>query len=71
MFDGKRFFPDTGTPMLKIARISTEFEDCEPEPFTVATVKLKSLTMVLTADSGAPSRTLGPGLGPLRRSRRG
>jgi hypothetical protein len=42
--DGKRFFPDTGTPIWKMARSSTVFELCEPEPFAVATWIEKSLT---------------------------
>ena len=33
MFEGKRFFPETGTPIWKMARRSTVFELCEPEPF--------------------------------------
>ena len=44
MFDGNRFFPETGTPIWKIARSSTVFELCEPEPFAVATWMEKSFT---------------------------
>ena len=44
MLEGKRFFPETGTPIWKIARSSTVFELCEPEPFAVATWMEKSLT---------------------------
>jgi len=43
IFDGKRFFPLTGTPMPKMLFKSTLLADCEPEPFTVATLMLKSL----------------------------
>jgi hypothetical protein len=44
MFEGNRFFPDTGTPIWKIARRSTVFELCEPDPFAVATWMEKSFT---------------------------
>ena len=44
MFDGKRFFPLTGTPIPKMLFSSTLLADCEPDPFTVATLMLKSLT---------------------------
>src|SRR5262245_48354581 len=44
MFEGKRFFPLTGTPIWKMARSSTEFAVWLPEPFTVATLMLKSFT---------------------------
>src|SRR5512138_3097041 len=44
MFDGNRFFPETGTPIWKMARRSTVFDDCEPEPFAVATWMEKSFT---------------------------
>src|SRR6185369_1426347 len=44
MFDGNRFLPETGTPIWKIVRRITVFADCEPDPFTVATWRLQSLT---------------------------
>src|SRR5215213_4359789 len=44
MFDGNMFFPLTGTPIWKIERIRTLFEDCEPDPLTVATLIVRSLT---------------------------
>ena len=44
MFDGKRFFPETGTPIWKMERMSTLFAVCEPEPFAVATCSEKSFT---------------------------
>ena len=36
MFDGKRFLPETGTPIWKMDRSSTRFAVWLPEPFTVA-----------------------------------
>ena len=44
MFEGNRFFPDTGTPIWNIERNSTRFAVWLPEPLTVATRILKSLT---------------------------
>src|SRR5450759_4572751 len=44
MFDGNRFLPETGTPIWKIVRNRTVLADCDPEPFTVATWREKSLT---------------------------
>src|SRR5262245_42367494 len=43
MFEGKRFLPETGTPIWKSVRSSTMFALCEPDPFTVATCRLMSL----------------------------
>src|SRR5579872_1407994 len=43
MFEGNMFLPLTGTPIWKIDRIKTLFEDCDPEPFTVATWIVRSL----------------------------
>src|SRR5438874_4234015 len=43
MFEGKRFLPETGIPIMKMLRSSTLLEDCEPDPLTVATWILKSL----------------------------
>src|SRR5512144_1022539 len=60
MLEGKRFFPDTGTPIWKMARNSTVFEDCEPEPLAVATCNEKSLT------TGPGVRARGAGLGSRR-----
>jgi hypothetical protein len=45
MFDGNMFFPPTGTPMSKMARIKIRFADWLPVPFDVATVMTRSLTM--------------------------
>src|ERR1035437_3103072 len=49
MFEGKRFFPLTGTPIPKMLFSSTLLADCEPDPFTVATLMLKSLVTRLRA----------------------
>src|SRR5512147_3030934 len=49
MFEGKRFFPETGTPIWNSVRSSTMFALCEPDPFTVATCRLMSL---ITGDAG-------------------
>src|SRR5262252_4500153 len=45
ILEGNMFLPETGTPIWKIARRRTVFELCDPEPFTVATWMLMSLTM--------------------------
>ena len=50
MFDGNRFFPETGTPIWKIDRISTRFAVWLPDPLTVATWIEQSL---MTAASRA------------------
>src|SRR5688572_1221488 len=44
MFDGNMFLPDTGMPIWKIERMRTRLAVCEPEPLTVATWIVKSLT---------------------------
>src|SRR5512133_1176910 len=44
MLEGKRFFPETGTPILKIARKMVLLAVELPEPFLVPTVIEKSLT---------------------------
>ena len=44
MFDGNMFLPDTGTPISRIDRSSTRLAVWLPEPLTVATWMLKSLT---------------------------
>ena len=44
MFDGNRFLPETGMPILNSARTSVELDVWLPDPFTVATVMVKSLT---------------------------
>ena len=45
MFDGNRFFPDTGTPMRKIERISRLLALDDPVPLTLASFKAKSFTL--------------------------
>src|SRR6476659_7846462 len=44
MFEGKRFLPETGTPIWKMARRRVVFAVWLPDPFTVATWMLKLLT---------------------------
>src|SRR5438093_8388536 len=61
MFEGKRFLPLTGMPIWKMARSSTVFAVWLPEPLTVATWMLKSLTRGFTTSLpgnrlGAPRR---------------
>src|ERR1039458_5890723 len=53
MLDGKRFFPLTGIPIPNMLLSSTRLADCDPDPFTVATWMLKSLTIRLDADDRA------------------
>ena len=55
MFDGNMFLPLTGTPIWKIERIRTLFDDCEPEPLTVATWMVRSLTVGAAAAAGSSS----------------
>src|SRR5262245_5128872 len=45
MLLGKRFFPDTGTPIWKIERSSVLFAVWLPEPFTGATWMLSRFTI--------------------------
>ena len=47
MFEGNRFFPLTGTPIPKMLFSRTLLADCEPDPFTVATLMLKSFDYAL------------------------
>ena len=44
MFDGNMFLPETGTPIWKMDRSSTRLAVWLPDPLTVATWMLKSLT---------------------------
>ena len=68
MFDGKRFFPETGTPIRKIARRRTLLAVCEPEPLAVATWSEKSLTRVPEATGAGRAsgcaRVVGIGVAP-------
>ena len=61
MFDGNRFLPETGTPIWKIDRSRTRLAVWLPDPLTVATWMLKSLTTraARTAAVGGPRRQLG------------
>src|ERR687889_590823 len=45
IFDGNRFLPETGIPIWKMERSRTRFAVWLPDPLTVATWMLKSLTM--------------------------
>src|SRR5580700_4092440 len=45
MFEGKTFFGATGIPRRATALVSTRLEDWLPEPLTVATRMVKSLTL--------------------------
>jgi hypothetical protein len=47
MLDGKRFLPETGMPMRKIACISSPFALADPVPLTLAILSAKSLTFGL------------------------
>src|SRR5262245_4430926 len=49
MFEGNRFLPLTGIPIWKMARSRMVLAVWLPEPLTVATVMLKSLTTGFTA----------------------
>src|SRR3989304_9461621 len=58
MLEGKRFFPLTGMPIWNRARSSTVLAVWLPEPLTVATWMLKSLTIGSTVSS-RPGRPAG------------
>ena len=53
MFDGNMFLPDTGTPIWKSERSRTRLAVWLPDPLTVATWMLKSLTTRVATDWGA------------------
>src|SRR6266566_1185824 len=55
MLEGNMFFPLTGTPIWKMERINTLFDDCDPEPLTVATWMVQSLTVGRAATWGSSS----------------
>src|SRR5438552_4826944 len=57
MLDGNMFFPLTGTPIWKMERIRTLFDDCDPEPLTVATWMVQSLTIGRRASTSGSSST--------------
>ena len=52
MFDGNMFLPETGTPIWKIERSRTRLAVWLPDPLTVATWMLKSLTTRVATDGG-------------------
>src|SRR5262245_60931661 len=54
MFDGKRFLPLTGMPILKIARMRVLLAVWLPEPLTVAATIAKSLTIGSRSARPAP-----------------
>src|SRR5688572_2174547 len=49
MFDGNMFLPDTGMPINRMERRRTRLAVWLPEPLTVATWMLKSLTTLVRA----------------------
>ena len=49
MFDGNMFLPDTGMPISRMERSSTRLAVWLPDPLTVATWMLKSLTTLVRA----------------------
>ena len=57
MLDGKRFLPETGIPIWKMARIRMLLEDWLPEPLAVATWIEKSLTTRVATECEAVSGT--------------
>src|SRR5436190_21574702 len=61
MLDGNMFFPLTGTPIWKMERIRTLFDDCDPEPLTVATWIVQSLTTGRAAAFGSSSTAVAIG----------
>jgi hypothetical protein len=48
MFDGKTFFPVTGTPMRKMACMIKPLADADPVPLAVAILKAKSFTLLIS-----------------------
>ena len=71
MFDGNRFLPETGMPIWKMERSRTRFAVWLPDPLTVATWMLKSLTMrrVEAAAVCAAAASVGAIHGPLLENR--
>src|SRR5579884_3665657 len=56
MFEGKRFFPETGIPMRNIACISRLLALAEPVPLTLASLMAKSLARI--CERGACGREM-------------
>src|SRR5258706_11446287 len=55
MFEGNMFLPLTGTPIWKMERIRTLLDDWDPDPLTVATWIVRSLTTGAPPDGAASS----------------
>src|SRR5436309_2740756 len=55
MFEGNMFLPLTGTPIWKMERIRTLLDDWDPDPLTVATWIVKSLTTGAPPDAAESS----------------
>jgi hypothetical protein len=53
MFEGNKFFPDTGIPILKRARSRVTLAVCEPDPFVVAMV-IEKLLIISEEDIHTP-----------------
>jgi hypothetical protein len=49
MFDGKTFFPVTGTPIRKMACMIRPLADADPVPFAVAILNAKSFARSIGA----------------------
>src|SRR5262245_44556699 len=69
MLEGKRFFPETGTPIWKMARMSVVFAVWLPEPFTVATWMQKSFVVAVKGISKGRDRAWQPPIFPRLRGR--
>src|SRR5260370_971063 len=50
MFDGKRFFPETGIPMRKMACMRRPLALAEPDPLTLASLMAKSFMRLRILD---------------------
>ena len=57
MLEGNTFFPETGTPMRKMACMSMLFALAEPLPLTVATFTTKSLVTTKSSVRSRESRS--------------
>src|SRR3984957_9178921 len=71
MFDGKRFFPETGTPIRKIARINRLLALDDPVPLTFASLIAKSLTFARESGDANSGVMTAPGPAWMRTSRAG
>src|SRR5215471_1801165 len=54
MFEGKRFLPETGTPIWRMARVRVVLAVWLPEPFTVATWIEKSFVVAFNGSPNVP-----------------